>query len=38
MVMALFGLDPVLEIVIVLGFVLIVINFVLSIKGKKGEC
>ncbi len=38
MVMALFGLDPVLEVVIVLGFVLIAINLVLSIKGKKGEC
>jgi hypothetical protein len=38
MVMALFGLDPVLEVVIVIGFVLIGINFVLSIKGKKGEC
>ena len=37
MVMALFGLDPVLEVVIVIGFVLIGINFVLSIKGKKGE-
>jgi len=34
----LFGLNPVLEILIVLGFVLIAINFVLSIKSKKEEC